>query len=154
MSEIGLDAIKARANAATPGPWLAEGPCENCGRYHAAEARFEREVGEYGTYLAYWHPAIDGCEGAGREHDADFIAHTRTDIPALIAEVERLQGELNAARDDVHDALLVAEQAEENAARFAWAMDHPDEFRDIWHAAPNGNQVIERIDAALEATDA
>lgn len=93
---LDLDAIEARANAATPGPWLVVGPCGDCGRFHAAEARFEREVGEFGAYYASWHPAIDGCTpDGGREHDADFIAAARTDIPALVAEVRRLREALN-----------------------------------------------------------
>lgn len=81
---LDLDAIKARVDAATPGPWWA----------------WDRGVG--------WHIAIgeptEGTWGGparllpasertdiGREADAEFIAAARQDVPALIAEVERLR---------------------------------------------------------------
>lgn len=57
ITETELDAIEARANAATPGPWDEPG-----------------------------FSALDAC-------DARFVAHARTDVPRLIAEVRRLQSE-------------------------------------------------------------
>ena len=69
-----LEEIKARHEAATPGPW-----------------ELSRDAGIY----------IDRDEdycicGIGNEPDAEFIAHSRTDIPALLAEVERLQKAITA----------------------------------------------------------
>ena len=66
-----LAEIKAREQAATPGPWEYE-----CfGRYED----HDECVLKTGT---------DECEISAKE-DAEFIAHARTDIPALVAEVER-----------------------------------------------------------------
>jgi len=71
---IDLEAIRARAEAATPGTWklLIRG----------------------NTVKSY---AIEGVCGGMKfidNSDAEFIAHSREDIPALLAEVERLQGEI------------------------------------------------------------
>lgn len=68
-----LTEIKAREQAATPGPWEYE-----CfGRYEDHdECILKTET--------------DECEISAKE-DAEFIAHARTDIPALVAEVEQLQ---------------------------------------------------------------
>ena len=66
-------AIRARLNPATKGPWthddddgVVNGPI-------------------YGTYISWesW------------PEDANFIAHAREDIPALLAEIDRLRGELS-----------------------------------------------------------
>ena len=61
---LDLEAIKARCELATPGPW---------------EAR-DGYVWRGDTSLA----------GTLRPADASFAAAARTDVPALVAEVERL----------------------------------------------------------------
>lgn len=77
---LDLDAIKARSVAATAGPWQ----------------RLDQTVyagpDEHGVVVA---------ETYGDQHDADaiFIAHAREDVPALVAEVERLRKIESAARD-------------------------------------------------------
>lgn len=86
MDEETLRDIEKRANAATPGLWEVEG--------------YE---GEYGMVYGVLHRPPDakwpvdvvpcgegpGTYGAERD-DAEFIAHAREDVPALIAEVRRL----------------------------------------------------------------
>lgn len=73
-----LAEIKAREQAATPGPWDDK----------------VTAVYKDGT-------AIRICGNFNRfETDAFFIAHARTDIPALVAEVERLTEE-NAIKSDL-----------------------------------------------------
>lgn len=72
-----LDAIKARADAATPGPWH-----DNL-----------RDIpGSVGRLRAGWmvgaYEVVIGPGMAARPFDAEFIAHTRTDVPALVAAVE------------------------------------------------------------------
>lgn len=66
-----LEAIRKRAEAATEGPW-------------------ETALLEDG-----WHVMHDGmivAEMYRKEaEDAEFIAHARTDIPKLLAEIERLR---------------------------------------------------------------
>ena len=86
---IDLDAIEARANAATPGPWKHEGQ-EVRAAYHVAFC------GEAAT-----------SQGATSARDctrnARFIAHARTDVSALIARVRELEEERDQALADYQD---------------------------------------------------
>lgn len=85
-----LEEIKARAKAATEGPWTnrAEGFREDSewgqiihyGINGVAEISESMDSDPYHVHL----------ETMSRE-DAEFIAYARTDVPALVAEVERLQ---------------------------------------------------------------
>ena len=67
MTEAEIDAIEARANAATEGPWKVLPPCM------VTDGR--------GMVIARTN---DSCND-------EFISHARTDVPALIAEVRRLR---------------------------------------------------------------
>jgi hypothetical protein len=79
MTDEELQAIAARAEAATVGPWKVYVDWKN---------PFDLGFG------------IDGVSGLicptafKRRADATFCAHARTDIPALLAEIERLQAEV------------------------------------------------------------
>jgi hypothetical protein len=68
-----LNAIKARAEAATPGPWIAHH--YDRGFSHSAYSAVEGE-----------HNSI--CTDASAE-DSDFIAHSREDIERLVAALEK-----------------------------------------------------------------
>ena len=69
-----IAAIRARVDAATDGPWEAsETHHYHEGTFHAVYAEVEPNV-------------ASGVDPA----DAELIAHARTDIPDLLAEVERL----------------------------------------------------------------
>lgn len=105
MTREQLDAIRARVEAATRGPWEA-GTAFCCP-------------------VAGW---VDGpkrtvCpvyEGTKRTHtldanDAEFIAAAREDVPALLAEVERLTAE----RDELirwREGWLAVDEASESVA--------------------------------------
>ena len=78
MTQAELDALKALADAATPGPWLTNGWYDGI-RYSILFSANER----FTETLAY---------NLNRE-DAAFIAATRAAVPALIAEVERLRAD-------------------------------------------------------------
>ncbi len=110
---LDLEAIKARVEKATPGPWgaLACGEKDNSwaigtwswpdgtqpgpGFFDADETDRWIEAGEPDDLTETHAEIIDQvCENSDAMAslaDADFIAHARTDIPALIAEVERLR---------------------------------------------------------------
>lgn len=80
---IDLDAIEARAEAATAGPW--HGEHDEFGCVH---------VGDYGWVASGpqgQSPDYDGGTGDQGKADAEFIAHAREDVPALVAEVRRLR---------------------------------------------------------------
>lgn len=66
---MNLDEIEARANAATPGPWTPQ------------TIRLYDGVDLPDETVAQW------------QRDAVFIAHARTDVPALIARVRELEAE-------------------------------------------------------------
>lgn len=98
MTNDELVAIADRAAAATPGPWLPNG-------YYQVVQTANDAV-----------PPGAVCRDGNTtrvEADRDFIAHARTDVPALIAEVIRLRslsdrqlGELEVLRAAVANALL------------------------------------------------
>lgn len=78
---LDIEAIKKRMNAATPPPW---------------------RLGEQ----TYWDPNIvhspprEPYEGTFvRIEDAEFIAHARLDVPALVREVERLRAAILEERE-------------------------------------------------------
>ena len=86
LTDAYLDAIEQRANAATEGPWRA-----------AVVARFVDDDGYLGRLMTAIYPA--GPSGPPPlfvtpdwlAADAEFIAHARSDVPVLVAEVRRLR---------------------------------------------------------------
>lgn len=74
---LDLDAIRARVDATTAGPWEARMDEVRAAEIPATSKKCRRE--------SFWLADTLGDE------DATFIAHARTDIPALLAEVERLR---------------------------------------------------------------
>ncbi len=88
-----LAEIKARCEAATEGPWEQE----DCRENHIATAT--------GMDIAH----------APKQINAQFIAHARTDVPALLTEVERLR-ELMARWVDP-SLVLELLKAEKNALK-------------------------------------
>lgn len=77
---LDLDAIEARANTATPGPW-------------AVSEDYSDVLAPDGSQLAsYWNPTSETENG-------EFIAHAREDVPALLAEVRRLRAQVAAVTD-------------------------------------------------------
>jgi hypothetical protein len=83
---LDLDAIRARAEAATEGPWHRVGK----------SIQADVPLSDDGPSTTKWNTTVVcsvGAWGSGRPtgEDAEFIAHARTDVPALLAEVERLQ---------------------------------------------------------------
>lgn len=83
MTDKELSEIKARADAATPGPWRVDAVDNESGQtLYCAEVFIEPGVS------AVWR----------MNPNASFIAHARTDVPELVAEVKRLRSELARAR--------------------------------------------------------
>lgn len=96
MIDLDLDAIEARANAATDGPWL--------GYDERSDLREENPDVNPMWVVAHMEP--DGVNwvrdiadiGGGEqdEADAEFIAHARTDVPALVAALREARAERDA----------------------------------------------------------
>jgi hypothetical protein len=89
-----LNAIKARVVAATPGPW-------------EVEEFNDRMAGTTSYYLAWierWRGHFNNVSLGEDKATAEFIAHARDDIPALIAEIERLNAAAEDARKHLREA--------------------------------------------------
>ena len=90
MKKNELEAIKRRCNAATVGPW---GIVELDGKWVVGIMRG-------GLKDRVW---IEDSSCIERREDADFIAHAREDVPALLAEVERLRAILKAVKSEIEN---------------------------------------------------
>ena len=139
---LDLDAIEARANAATEGPWAVWNPSHGPSHLTIGGQVAWRSTDSATSY--------DDDETIPHWADGNFMAHARTDVPALVAAVRDLRDEvatanrvldgtgaalsecrddyraLRAERDRLQDALdrvkaLCGEQAE---ARRAEAEDY------------------------------
>ena len=86
MTRPDLDAIRARCEAATQGPWRVDGSTydEDCNEHlapYGLEGPNERLIWSSGGG-EYAHPNME---------TAQFIAAARTDIPALLAYIDELE---------------------------------------------------------------
>ena len=86
-----LQAIRERAEAATPGPWKHK-------KTYISTITTEPESDDF---------IVWGDGGVDKETDAEFIAHARTDIPALLDALAAVTAERDALRVKV-DAVPVA----------------------------------------------
>lgn len=95
--DLDLDVIEARERDATPGPWV------ECGHDRGVcQCRMVRDD-NCTVALAVANTDENYTLGEGwlaerAKRNATFIAHARTDIPALVAEVRRLREERDAER--------------------------------------------------------
>lgn len=96
-----IQEIRDRVDKATPGPWTAEDA-----NPHKPHKRFAFYIPE--IMSAPSMPQYDGLT----EEDAAFIAHSRTDVPRLIGLVGEMAKVLEAAREEVRDALLCSNSIE------------------------------------------
>ena len=99
LTDDELDAIEARANAATAGPWKF---WDNRGMQCRKPARMEWGPGGWrvaefrnaGKPLGESHQGViigRGNRTLTKAEDSAFIACARTDVPKLVAEVRRLR---------------------------------------------------------------
>lgn len=124
MNAEELSAIEARADAATPGPWIVSAdfseviaPCPCCGRICVCDCF--------------------GVPGHADCYNSDFIAHAREDIPALLAKVRSQGEEIERLR-----GLLV-----ESSARFEFYGHGPNMMHPNFHG--RALDMVRRIAAAL-----
>jgi hypothetical protein len=109
-----LQAIKERAARATPGPW----ECQVKGVNTTIEAQDGKK------WIAQ---AVLGTYGIGNvRENAAFIAHTREDIPILVAEVERQRAEHVALAEQLRQTIAERDNPSQRAMlaadeRYAWA---------------------------------
>lgn len=91
-----LEPIKEREAAASKGPWTSwqfgNSTMEDGLLDHIAEVKGLQRPWEP-TWVG-WAAAKNHFKSFFRQQDAEFIAHAREDVPALIAEVEQLRAAL------------------------------------------------------------
>ena len=102
MTAEHLEQWRALADAATPGPWLPSHNVDAPSDGNWEPDNPEREGRGEGPTLTGLYRDVK----AWAEADAAFIAAARAAVPALIAEVERLQ----AAWSAEHDAYIRADE--------------------------------------------
>jgi hypothetical protein len=85
MTQADLEAIQARVEAATPGPWEGRPRLLHNGREISCEIVGNIHPG-WATPVCQLSPGF-----AWYENDKDFLTSARTDIPALLAEIEALR---------------------------------------------------------------
>lgn len=123
MTQDELAAIRERANAATAGPW-----------------QIIRETDEYGRALNSWQ--VDALYPSAELADAEFVAQSRADIPALLHEIESHKGALRY-QTDVNIALR------EDAHRLRQELKVTNAEAERWHAlAIERHHNLEEVAAA------
>ena len=100
LTDAELQAIRERAEKATEGPWESVMDVTRKNGPLRADVQQQNPVREIfktgqkaGQLRREWHRnvAIGILFPACLLHDAEFIAHARTDIPRLLAEIDRLK---------------------------------------------------------------
>jgi len=100
---LNLEPIKARCDVATPGPWT----CDSLEGVRCV-AIVEHEHPDLNRYVN----TQTGVGRSGTLEDGEFIAHTRVDVPALIAEIERLRVETNNLKTSYDHEVVTRVSAE------------------------------------------
>jgi hypothetical protein len=88
LTKQDLEAVRERADRATPAPWCVAGSPRDfvVARHGGSERCSDNPV--------FW--AEDDCLACNRA-DAEFVAGARADVPRLLDEVDRLREILNRA---------------------------------------------------------
>lgn len=77
-----LREVRERCAKATPGPWEYPPWTDTLDRWAVCQTRDGRDGST---------EFLPGLAAVARQRDADFIAHARTDIPALLEAITRLR---------------------------------------------------------------
>lgn len=110
--KLDLEAIRRRAEAATPGPWVR---WEEHGEIVASPPNrevFKNTPGEMrggmGTVCEFEEDYDDPEDASYNwEANAEFVAHAREDVPALLAEVTRQRGVIQRLLDQNGEMAVV-----------------------------------------------
>lgn len=108
MTPADLDAIEKRAAAATPGPW------RECG--DILQGKSAIRISSKDLFCSYDTMSMQNAD------DARFIAAARSDVPALLAEVRRLQAELSDNKTFIAAALSVVRSIDADMSTLGFRM--------------------------------
>jgi len=127
LTDEQLAEIRARAYAATLGPWWS-GSLNSCRWLRVSPQPIHPEVDGSGEDYYGCHLPWDNADA-----DGDFIAHARTDIPALVAEIDRLRswkGLLSILDELYPDDIPIVSQPEHGPGpHLVWALRQIDRLR-------------------------
>lgn len=100
MTPEQMEEIRGRAEAATPGEWVVEGPDETLDHINPNIGQWEIESPQMniGGRLTF--------------RDATFIAHARTDVPALLSSLQAAQEEIERWRNNADNERERADDAQ------------------------------------------
>lgn len=97
---VDLEVIKKRVEAATRGPWVFNG-------YSCIDSVPEMEGGPGVAFVPSLYGDTSSPQGMV---DAEFIAHAREDVPALLADLEQCRQMIAAAQQRLREQWDVSEQ--------------------------------------------
>jgi len=96
MTRPDLDAIRKRAEAASPGPWknlFVKGLGISSGRWEIGHPARDSNYPDFKESICddvlHWFTRLERCP-----NNHVFIAHSRQDIPALLAYIDELEKKL------------------------------------------------------------
>lgn len=93
-----LAEIREREQAATPGPWRTHDGFVPAGGYVATVLSGEGNATEPRAWLPTFSNDTGSPMARNVEADAEFMAHAREDVPALLAHIVELEADRTEAR--------------------------------------------------------
>jgi hypothetical protein len=140
MDKAERQAARARCEAATEGPWewyKQHKPCRDIdGSVFYDDFSWLGTAGAESWYKAIGILDMGGYEGeegifAPNAADEDFIAESRTDLPAALDEIERLEGEVELLKTSPFIA-AIADERQRQLDNEGWTPKHD---ADPYHSA-------------------
>jgi hypothetical protein len=133
-----IAAIKERAGKATAGPWARSHFVDQQRYAHMGDVwKTEREYEEQRIVRAGGPQGPKVCvlpDDNLAQFDADFIAHARSDVPALLAALDAAQAERDLLATDYDQALQRAKRSEEKFTTAHQFIDARDRMIDAAQA--------------------
>jgi hypothetical protein len=112
-----LDVIRQRMDSATPGPWFVVGPPDYPSSPYVAAGSPDPRHGRFIADLdCIADPTDEARFGSNQAHDAEFIAHARTDVETLLDEVNRLRGLTQTLRAHVEAVIALHQPRQDPGA--------------------------------------
>lgn len=157
MTDLDLDAIEARANAATDGPWFWRNTQGRSGDVYLQGARTRIVMAFKRMGMNGAQPMFRGLDGLLYESadvninqfpDAEFIAYARTDVPALVALVRAKESWIDGAKVD----MAALEEAAAKAT--TWHMEALDDLAACVAERDEARVERDRYRAAFERANA
>jgi len=138
LTDQQLDDIETRATSEhlTPGPWKVEWDYCDCSEYGCGHGKFAVAFGPF-----TWIESRDGVITT----DAEFAAHAREDVPALLADLRRARAELAEVRElaDRRRSLALLEVAEfVRSAHFGGGMSVQEIGTALAHMADDADPMV------------